>query len=144
MILAHSTCVAFDGNGVLLRGPSGSGKSDLALRAMAEGARLVADDQVLLCADAGILLGTAPAPLKGLIEVRGLGVMRTDQVDPMAPIRLVVDLVPPDAVERMPDGRRCTIAGVETGWATLAPFEASAVVKLRWMLAAALDPTRVL
>jgi len=46
MIMAHATCVAFEGKGVLLRGPSGCGKSDLALRAIAEGARLIADDYV--------------------------------------------------------------------------------------------------
>ena len=61
-MLVHATCVALDGAGVLLRGPSGSGKSDLALRLIDGGARLVADDQVALSAEAGRLVARAPAP----------------------------------------------------------------------------------
>ena len=48
MVTVHATCIAIDGHGILLRGPAGSGKSDLALRAIDRGARLVADDQVVL------------------------------------------------------------------------------------------------
>ena len=60
---------------MLIEGPSGSGKSDLALRAIEIGFRLVADDRTLVWASGGALYGRAPAPLGGLIEVRGVGVL---------------------------------------------------------------------
>ena len=86
----HATCVARDGAGVLLLGPPGAGKSDLALRLLARGFDLVADDQV-------ILTGTEAAPppaLAGLLEIRGLGIIRRPFV---APVRLAlrVRLGPP-------------------------------------------------
>ena len=75
--MTHSgTCVAVDGRGVLLRGPSGAGKSDLALRLIDRGAELVADDRVALVSSAGVLTASAPPALRGLMEVRGLGVFR--------------------------------------------------------------------
>ncbi|MDE0940637.1 MAG: HPr kinase/phosphatase C-terminal domain-containing protein, partial [Pirellulales bacterium] len=73
--LVHATCVAIGEVGVLLRGPSGSGKSDLALRLIEGGAKLVADDQVVLSEVAGSLLASAPAALRGKIEVRGCGIL---------------------------------------------------------------------
>ena len=68
----HGSCAARDDHGVLLLGPSGVGKSDLLLRLLDHGFALVADDQV--CIEDG--LAWAPAPLAGLMEVRGLGIMR--------------------------------------------------------------------
>ena len=68
----HATCVSRDGHGLLILGPSGAGKSDLALRLLDRGFELVADDQVLI--DGPI---ARPVPdLAGLIEVRGLGILR--------------------------------------------------------------------
>ncbi len=68
----HATCVAREGAGLLLLGPPGAGKSDLALRLLDRGFELVADDQVM--ADGPIV---RPVPhLAGLIEVRGLGLLR--------------------------------------------------------------------
>ncbi|MCP1273024.1 HPr kinase/phosphatase C-terminal domain-containing protein [Gluconobacter albidus] len=69
----HASCVAWNGAGVLISGPSGSGKSELALRLMDAGFDLVADDRVLL--DGAV--ASAPARLAGLIEVRGVGILRT-------------------------------------------------------------------
>ena len=77
-ILLHATAVAIDGRAVLLRGPSGSGKSDLALRLIDAGARLVADDQSELSRRGDVLMVRAPATIAGLIEVRGLGILRLD------------------------------------------------------------------
>ena len=59
-LFVHASCVALDGNGVLLRGPSGSGKSDLALRLIDGGAVLVADDQVALTVEGEKILASAP------------------------------------------------------------------------------------
>lgn len=72
----HASCVAIGGAGVLLIGPSGSGKSDLALRLIDDGARLVADDRTILTVKAGKLVASAPASIRGLLEIRGIGIVR--------------------------------------------------------------------
>lgn len=68
----HASCVAREGYGVLLLGPPASGKSDLLLRLLDYGFTLVADDQV--CVTEGV--ATAPVALAGLLEVRGLGIVK--------------------------------------------------------------------
>jgi serine kinase of HPr protein (carbohydrate metabolism regulator) len=135
-LLAHATTVAIGGRGVLLRGASGSGKSDLALRLIDAGARLVADDQSELWRDGKAVLVRAPATIAGLIEVRGLGIVHLASL-PVAKLALVVDLVAPDAVERLPEQRSEAILGVSLPLVALAPFEASAPAKLRLALAIA-------
>ncbi len=101
-----------DGGAALLRGPSGAGKSDLALRLIGRGARLVADDQVRLTPATGRLIADAPAALRGLLEVRGVGLVRFSASGPRE-LRLVVDLVPPERIERLPAPARIALAGVE-------------------------------
>ncbi len=130
MALVHGTCIDVAGAGVLLRGPSGSGKSDLALRLIDRGARLVADDQVEVTAAGGDLVAVAPTALAGLLEVRGLGVLRIE-VAVSARLELVVDLVAPEAVNRMPEGQMAKIEGVALPLLRLAPFQASAAAKVR-------------
>lgn len=132
--LLHATCVAVDTaagpRGVLLRGPSGSGKSDLALRLIDAGARLVADDQcVLRTAPGPSLTARAPESLAGRIEVRGLGILQTQRQDE-ATIALIVDLVPGGPIERMPEAAHEVLQGVALPRLTLDPFEASALAKL--------------
>lgn len=90
----HGTCVARDAAGVLLLGASGTGKSDLALRLLARGFDLVADDQVLIAAG----IARPPPTLAGLLEVRGLGIVRVPNVA-AARLRLAVELGEP---ERLP------------------------------------------
>jgi serine kinase of HPr protein (carbohydrate metabolism regulator) len=132
-LLVHATTVAIDNRAVLLRGPSGSGKSDLALRLIDAGARLVADDRSELRRDGDAILVSAPQTIAGLIEVRGIGILR---VDFLASVRLslVVDLVAPQAVERMPEQLSETILGLAVPVLALSPFEASAPAKLRFAL----------
>lgn len=132
----HGTAVAVDGKAVLLRGPPGAGKSDLALRLIDSGARLIADDRVEVRIANGKLVAGAPATIAGLIEVRGVGIARIDAAPP-APIALVIDLVAPEHVPRLPDPAICDIAGVAIPHLRLAPFEASAPAKVRLALAAA-------
>jgi HPr kinase/phosphorylase len=91
----HGTCVARDGAGVLLIGPPGAGKSDLALRLIGRGFVLVADDQVEI-ADG---VASAPGSLSGLLEVRGVGIVRLPHVA-RADLKLVVSLI--DHSERLP------------------------------------------
>ena len=129
-LLVHATAIAIEGDAILLRGPPGAGKSDVALRLIEGGARLVADDQVLLRRADNHVLARAPDAIAGLIEVRGVGIVPVDSLDE-APLVLVVDLVPPGQVERIPDQRFEAVLGLAIPLIALAPFEASATAKLR-------------
>jgi serine kinase of HPr protein (carbohydrate metabolism regulator) len=133
-VLVHATAVAVEGAAVLLRGPPGAGKSDLALRLIDAGAGLVADDQVELRRSGREVLARAPAAIAGLIEVRGVGIIRMEPVGE-APLALLVDLVAPDAIERLPEDRAEDVLGLPIPVVALAPFEASAPAKLRLALA---------
>lgn len=107
----RGTCVAIDGHGVLLRGESSAGKSDLALRLMDVGAELISDDYTDLTAEDGRLLATAPATLHGLIEVRSIGVVRLT-AGSAAPLVAVIDLLALGRMERMPPAKMEVILGV--------------------------------
>jgi len=100
----HASCVSIDGRGVLLVGPSGVGKSDVALRLIDAGAELVSDDQTeLRLVEGGAIVAAPPAPLAGLIEVRGVGLLRLPSWSE-ATVSLYVDLLPLGAaVERLPE-----------------------------------------
>jgi serine kinase of HPr protein (carbohydrate metabolism regulator) len=149
--LVHGTCVALGRSAALLRGPSGSGKSDLALRflflarrgpAAASAPVLVADDQVRLVAHGARLLAKPPEGIRGKLEVRGVGIIGVRSLQE-AELALVVDLVAKADIERLPE--RDTMArllGVELPLLRLAPFEASAPVKLAVALARAAQPHR--
>ncbi len=130
MGLLHGTCLEIDGVGVLLRGPPGSGKSDLALRMVDAGARLVADDQVEIEVKGGQVSAVAPEALDGLMEVRGLGVVAMPHVASVN-IGLVVDLMPREDLERMPEPSHTEIEGVQLPLFPMAPFESSATAKLK-------------
>lgn len=135
MLLVHATTVLVDGLGVLIRGPSGSGKSDLALRLIDAGARLVADDQTALEARDGRLWASPPASIAGKLEVRGLGIVAVPFA-PSAALGLAVDLVPADRIERLPEPGTTVLLGVVLPILPLVPFEASAPAKLRLAVAA--------
>ena len=97
----HATAISLPAGGVLLTGPSGAGKSSLAYRLIAShAARLVADDRVRLVAHDNSLFAEPPARLAGLIEVRGIGILRMDYLA-SAQLDLAVDLVGADAVPRI-------------------------------------------
>jgi HPr kinase/phosphorylase len=131
----HATCVALDGHGALIIGASGSGKSDLALRLLMQGAALVADDRVDLRLEDGVVVASPPASLAGLIEVRGLAVVDAAAIGAATSfgcaVRLVVELVPGEQVPRLPGPETRDLLGVMIPLLRLAPFEASASDKLR-------------
>ena len=87
----HASCVAIAGKGVLLLGASASGKSDLALRLIDGGATLVADDRTILRVKNGTLTASAPPSIRGLLEIRAVGIVKLP-VRANAPIALVVTL----------------------------------------------------
>jgi serine kinase of HPr protein (carbohydrate metabolism regulator) len=130
----HATSVAIDGRVVLLCGPSGAGKSDLALRLIDRGAILVSDDYSLIKRIDGRLLATAPDTIRGKMEVRGLGIVAMPVVED-APVALLADLF--DKVDRMPlTPFHRAIAGIDVPVVKIAPFEASAPIKVELALKA--------
>lgn len=139
----HGTAVAVGGRAVLIRGPSGAGKSDLALRLIAGGyrwpglegePRLVGDDQVELTAVEGEVIVSAPATIAGMLEVRGVGIVRLPHV-PLARLVLVVDLVGDSSVPRLPEPASITLAGRAVPRLFLEAFTASAPIKVLAALA---------
>ena len=128
--IVHAGLIATRANGpwrgVLIEGPAGSGKSDLALRALASGFRLVADDRVALWISGGRLYGRAPEALAGLIEVRGLGVGPIGGL-PLTEVALVVRAGTP---ERLPDPDFTDILGLRLPALVLDLRESSAPAKL--------------
>ncbi len=132
----HASCVEIGTFAVLLRGPSGSGKSDLALRLIDQGARLVADDYVELSVRQGRLYAAPPETLAGKLEVRGVGVVNLNHVN-RARVGLVCDLVQKTPA-RMPAPATVTLEEIALPLHTLAAFEASTPAKLR-LLVRALD-----
>lgn len=102
----HASAVQMDGRGVLILGPSGSGKSALALRLIALGGVLIADDRVILTRRDATLWAEAPAALAGLIEARHVGLIRTAHAP--GPIVLVADLGQ-TCTERLPPIRNTCV-----------------------------------
>jgi len=123
----HATTVAIDGRGVLIEGPSGSGKSDLALRLIDRGALLVADDRTVVTRAGTDLIADVPDRIAGLIEVRGLGLVPLPFVAAV-PLWLVVRLG--EAIERLPETATTPIDGVMLPLLRLAALEASAPIKV--------------
>ncbi len=115
--------------GVLLRGEAGSGKSDLMLRAIAWGFRLVADDRTVVWSSGGRVYGRAPDRLSGLIELRGVGIVPEPAL-PLAEVALTVHCDATGGPERMPDAEWDGVAGVRVPLLRLQPLEASAPAKL--------------
>jgi serine kinase of HPr protein (carbohydrate metabolism regulator) len=134
MIRLHGTAIALGSDGVLLRGPTGSGKSDLALRLIDSGATLIADDQTEL-RDIGCMVRLGcPATIAGQMEVRGIGIIDMPY-RASAVLHLVVDLVPPARIERQPEPESVRFFTYDIPLIALAPFEVSAPAKLRVALA---------
>ena len=107
--ILHAACVSLEGRGVLVLGPSGSGKSALALQLMAHGCTLVSDDAVEVRDDDGAPVARAPFAIRGMIEARGVGLLAADVV-PSARVVLAVDLSQVEA-NRLPPPRETVIAG---------------------------------
>lgn len=114
MSVLHATTLArrVDGvwRGALIRGLSGTGKSDLALRALDNGWRLVADDRTVVWTSGGMLYGRAPGPISGLLEARGVGVVPIAELH-FVRLGLVVDAAH-GSVERMPERQEVMVLDV--------------------------------
>jgi HPr kinase/phosphorylase len=140
--IVHASTISLNGTGVLVRGKSGAGKSDIVLQlleTLGHGLRnvpietvLVSDDQTLLVTEGGKLFASAPATIKGLLEVRGQGILNVQSLDHV-PVVLVVDLKPIAEIERMPedDDMRTEILGVSLPWIAIDPAKPSAASRVR-------------
>jgi len=140
--LVHGTCLVIGGCGVLILGPSGSGKSDLALRLIDQPgrgtgpetmtARLVADDQVVITRRGERLFAAAPARLAGLIEVRGIGIVAADHA-PEAELGLAVRLADASGIERLPadGGSQAVLLGIAVPEIAVDAATASAPARIR-------------
>lgn len=130
--MLHASTVAIDGQAILITGISGSGKSDLALRLIDRGATLVSDDYTLVVRSDAALLASAPATIRGKLEVRGIGLVECESLD-VARAALLVRLG--GVIERLPTGEdHEVIAGVRLPAISIAPFEASAPIKVEYAL----------
>lgn len=143
-MLMHATAIAFGRRAVLLRGESGTGKSDLALRLLtleasslvglgitADGpARLVSDDQVRLQRIGDEIIASAPETIRGLIEVRGVGIVTVPTVTEAA-VHLIVELISAEAVPRLPpDAATEDVLGIAIPVVGLHAFHASTPLKI--------------
>lgn len=106
----HATCVGVNNRAIVIVGASGSGKSSLALQLIALGAQLISDDRTILTRRTNTLEASCPATITGLIEARGVGILRLPSIG-ATPVALVVDL---DKTEeaRLPDQHEIDLLGV--------------------------------
>ena len=126
--MVHASTVALAGSAVLITGPSGSGKSDLALRLIDRGFRLVSDDQTIVRREGDRLVASAPATIAGKLEIRGIGIVEME-AESDAPVALVVDLTSDFA--RLPDDdRERQLLGVSVPLVTINAMTASAAAKV--------------
>ncbi|MEM9578203.1 MAG: HPr kinase/phosphatase C-terminal domain-containing protein [Pseudomonadota bacterium] len=109
--IVHASCVSLDNKAVLIRGESGSGKSALALQLVALGACLVADDRTVVCRSDGTLVASAPPEISGLIEARGIGILRAEAAA-SGEVVLVVDLDRAE-MKRFPDRHDVELCGLQ-------------------------------
>lgn len=131
--LVHASAVRLSGKGILLRGPSTSGKSDLALRLIDAGAVLIADDQVRLSLVGDRLHAGPPACLAGLIELRGMGIMRVPFEEGL--LDLVIDLQASSlAAEPLPEPATISWLGIDLPKIALDAAAPSAVARIKMTL----------
>ena len=124
----HASTVAVDGRAVMITGPSGSGKSDLALRLLDRGFILVSDDQTIVRRTGSRLIAAAPPTIRGKLEIRGVGIVDMAHVEDV-PVALVVELT--SDIRRLPDdSRERPILGVGVPLISVDAMTASAPSKV--------------
>ena len=124
----HASTVSLNGRAVLISGPSGSGKSDLALRLLDRGFTLVSDDQTIVRREGDKLIASAPPNIAGKLEIRGIGIVDMEAVKDV-PVALYVELT--SEIMRLPDDRReRPVLGVNLPLVSIDALTASAASKV--------------
>jgi serine kinase of HPr protein (carbohydrate metabolism regulator) len=117
-----------DGRAILITGASGSGKSDLSLRLIDRGFRLVSDDQTIVRRDGERLIASAPPSIKGKLEIRGIGIVEMETVGEV-PVALLVELT--SEIQRLPDeSRERPLLGINLPLVTIDAMTPSAAAKV--------------
>ena len=130
-MLLHASCVVLNERAVLLAGPSGIGKSDLALRLIDEGAQLLSDDQTQLQCENDVLIASPPSAIEGMIEIRHVGLAHMPFVA-RAPVALYVELLAlNDTPERLPEHEPIFFLDHPVQRLRLPSFAASTPAKIR-------------
>ncbi|UWQ78795.1 serine kinase [Leisingera sp. S132] len=137
-LILHASCVALEGQGLLITGTSGQGKSALALQLMAFGAQLVADDRVLVQLLHGELVASAPEPIRGLIEARYMGLLQA-QIRSPVPVTALVDLDEAET-ERLPVRHTTLLLGREVARVKRVDGAHFAPALMQYLRCGALDP----
>ena len=118
----HAALIANQGIGILISGASGSGKSRLAIEAMQFGAKFIADDQVALSLNTGMLMGGPLPGFKGVLELRGVGLVQLPDTATQQVIHCIVELLPVEQIERLPAARETReLLGVKVPVVRMAP-----------------------
>ena len=123
MSLHHASCVEIDGKGIVIFGPSGSGKSDLALRLIDAGGKLVSDDCVEITNEGDVLYAFPSPNIEGMIEVRGVGIIKLSYLK-ISTLSLALTLVSDEKIERLPEQKKFSISSnnaCNTAVSTLLP-----------------------
>ena len=133
MASIYATAVFYQDSGILIRGPSGSGKSDLAIRLIEDGANLIADDYVRIDTAGNKILLSPPKNIAGLIEVRGIGIINMESIKDV-PLRVIFDLKPTSSINRMPENLTEIIEGISIPVVEISAFECSVLSKIKIFL----------
>ena len=133
MSLIHATSISISQKGVLLRGPSGIGKSDLAFRLISNGATLIADDYTEVIHNEGALILKTPHNIKGKIELRGIGIVELPFIENIS-LKLIIDLVDQINVPRQTDVHITKFENILVPYYQLFSFEPSTPRKIEFIL----------